>query len=584
MTVTEADVDPVTLEIVGSRMDEIVRQMQYAMYRTGYSTIIRESKDTSAGITTKDGRLIGQETQHPFHFGIFVPTIEAIFEYFDEEEINPGDAFTMNDPYIGGSPHSPDFVVASPAFVDGTIVGWCINIAHKPDIGGLVPGTSSGSARELYHEGIQLPPVKLYSAGEPNEDVLNIIQNNSRIPETTVGDLEGQVGCTRIGVKEVTDLIKEHGIKTVNACFDELIHSTAQRVQNHVSEWPDDIYEAEGFLDNDGATDDPVRIHVRIEKAGDDLRFDFTSSDDQTIGPVNIQPTLVRSACYYGLIAMTDNTIPSNFGLTKTCNIDLREGSVLSPRRPAPVNHYSYTLFVLIETILRALSHFNPDRATAGGGGKTAISVGGTYERPTENGPETESFVQYEILGSGYGGTRRTDGASCIDIHGTNCEITPIEIIETEFPSRVTRFDVATNSAGAGEHRGGVGYYRDYRFLDDIEFTYRGACHRFGGQGVLGGADASLASAVVQQNGDQRDLPTMTENVALKAGDEVLLTRPGGAGCGNPLERPPDAVVSDVQNGYVSADGAREEYGVVVIDGELDQVATEQLRAERRDD
>lgn len=573
-----SDINPVTLEIVSSRMDEIVRQMQYAMYRTGYSTIIRESKDTSAGVTTRDGRLIGQETQHPFHFGIFVPTIDAIYEYFDEDEINPGDSFTMNDPYIGGSPHSPDFIVATPAFHDEELIAWCINIAHKPDIGGLVPGTSSGDARELYHEGIQTPPVKIRETGELNEDILNIVKNNSRIPETTIGDLRGQVGCTSLGVKEVQDLVETHGVKTVSACFDRLIESTADRVQDQVADWPDGVHEAEGYLDNDGASDDPVRIHLEVENDGGDLRFDFTASDQQTDGPVNIQPTLVRSACYYGLIAMTDNTIPSNYGLTETCDIELRKGTVLSPEKPAPVNHYSYTLYVVIDVVLRALGAFVSERRVASGGGKVAISIGGNHERTIDGERIEKSFVQYEIFGSAYGGTPNDDGESCIDIHGTNCEITPVEIIETEFPTRVTRFDVATDSAGAGRYRGGVGYHRDYEILDEIEYTYRGSCHKYPAKGVEGGKEAITATCSVVQDGEERQLQTMTENVSLEKGDEIQITRPGGGGYGNPLSRESERVVTDVRDGYISESAAEKLYGVSLHDGSLNYEQTSELR------
>lgn len=573
-------VDPVTLEIVSSRMDEIVRQMQYAMYRTGYSTIIRESKDTSAGVTTRDGRLIGQETQHPFHFGIFVPTIDAIFDYFDEEQINPGDSFTMNDPYIGGSPHSPDFIVATPAFHDGELVAWCINIAHKPDIGGLVPGTSSGNARELYHEGIQTPPVKIREEGELNNDILNIIKNNSRIPETTIGDLRGQVGCTGLGVEEVQDLVASHGVETVTACFDRLIESTAERVRDHISEWPASTHEATGYLDNDGATDDPVCIHLEVQNDDGELTFDFTGSDPQTDGPVNIQPTLVRSACYYGLIAITDNTIPSNYGLTDTCTIELEKGTVLSPEKPAPVNHYSYTLYVVIDVVLRALGAFVPERRVASGGGKVAISIGGTHERSINGNTVEKPFVQYEIFGSAYGGTPAADGESCIDIHGTNCEITPVEIIETEFPTRVSRFDVATDSAGAGQYRGGVGYHRDYEIRDDIEYTYRGSCHTYPATGVEGGKNAIRAESEVIQDGSRRELPTMTENVSLMAGDEIRMTRPGGGGFGHPFDRDPERVAADVRESYISETAAEEVYGVVIEDGTVDYERTRERREE----
>jgi len=234
--VAVTDVDSVTLEIVNNRLEEIVQEMQYTIFRTGYSTIIRESKDTSACITSADGQVVGQAFQHPAHMGVFEQTIHGIYDNFDSEEIQDGDVFIANDPYVSGSPHPSDIVVARPVFVDGELLAFSLNVAHKPDIGGLVPGTATGEARELYHEGLLLPPVKWMDAGTKNDDVEEIIRQNSRIPDITVGDLRGQVGCTRIGEEKLLSVFDEYGTDTATECFDRLVQSTQTQLEERFAD------------------------------------------------------------------------------------------------------------------------------------------------------------------------------------------------------------------------------------------------------------------------------------------------------------------------------------------------------------
>lgn len=571
-------VDTVTLEIVNNRLDEIVQKMQYSIFRTGYSTVIRESKDTSASITTRDGRVVGQQFRHPFHIGVFPPAVEAIFEYFDEGDIRDGDIFIMNDPYIGGSPHASDIIVANPVFVDDEIVAFTLNIAHKPDIGGLVPGTSSGEARELYHEGIQFPPVKVESAGKPNEDITNILRNNSRDPDVTVGDLRGQIGCTKVGKDELLPIFEEYGKETVLTSFDELIESLHRQVVDRLDRWPIDTVEGEAFMDipketsewtADLSTDERIRIHLAVRNEGDQVVFDFTGTDDQTIYPINFRPNLVRGICYYALIGLLDPSLALNSGIAEACKIVTRQGSVLEPNRPAPVNFYIYPVNVVSNLILRTLSGFDPEQtATADAGGNLGFSFGSTNEK------DGDASVQYEFLFSGYGGSAHGDGATGVASHANNLEIAPIEVVETEFPNRVDRFQLIPDSEGAGEFRGSFGIRREYTVQDDVTFVYRPKTSNvYPPQGVAGGHSPEIAAGcyIYPEDGNELRLPTITPSRKLDAGTTVRLEIHGSGGYGDPLDRDADRILTDYLNGFITAERAASVYGVE-IDTESDRV------------
>lgn len=445
------DIDPLTLELVDNRLRETVEEMQAAIFRTGYSTIIRESKDTSAGVATRDGAVVTQRAAYnTIHLGVFPSAVEAVYAYYDEASIQPDDVFVMNDPYVGASPHSPDLLVVNPVFRENEIVAWTLNIAHKPDMGGLVPGTSSGEARELYHEGIQLPPVRYEHAGEPNDDIEHIIRQNSRLPDLTIGDIRGQVGCTKVGKRKIDTLFDEYGTRTVLTCFERLLDSAEERLRDRLAEWPMDSGSAEAYMDAPRDRDrwqpelppeEQIRLALTVERTADGIVFDFTDSDDQTDLPINLRPPLVRALCYYGTIGMLDRTLPINSGVGRVCEVKTRKGSILDPERPAPLSSYVYPVNELTNVILRALSTFDPDTAVADAAGNLGFSFGTSGE---------DAQVQYEIVYSGYGGTSRGDGASGTSTHSMNVEITPIEVLETEFDTRVDEFSTRRDAEGAG--------------------------------------------------------------------------------------------------------------------------------------
>jgi N-methylhydantoinase B len=552
-------VDPITLQVIQARLAGIVQEMQNSLFRTGYSTIIRESQDASCAVLNVRGEVIAQHVVLPLHMGAFPACAAGILKNYSPDEIYKGDAFITNHPYLGGSPHAPDMGVFTPIFYEHEWVGFAANMAHKSDIGGTVPGSGSGNAREIYQEGLHLPPVKFMARLEPVKEIEAMIAANSRTPGLVIGDLRGQVGAARLGERRVIELMQRYGKNVILESTELLSVHTENRVRRTIASWPDGESEGESFVDHDGIVlDKPIRVHVKVTKNGDRLHFDFTGSSDQTQGPANIRPPLVRAACAYCLVSLVDRFLPINQGLARCVEASFRSGSVVDPLFPAAVNTYMPTALTAAEAILRALARFVPDKRIAGGSGSAALVLGG--RDPDSN----RAFVHYEIFSGGTGARSGKDGVSATAFHLSNCKTAPIEIIESEFPTRVERFEMLMDSGGAGEWRGGLGFVRDYRILtDEVRFSMRTDKHAvepFGDDG--GRAGARGACVVNPQRENETSLPSRFGDQRVGSNDVIRVERPGGGGLGDPFKRPVDKVVEDVRQGYVSVDKARSQYGV----------------------
>jgi N-methylhydantoinase B len=571
-------VDAIDLEVVKASLGGIVQEMQNSLFRTGFSTIVRESQDASCALMNEKGEVVAQHVVLPLHIGAFPACCAAVIAAFGDT-IAEGDAFLVNHPYEGGSPHAPDVAVITPVFVEGVLFGFCGSIAHKSDIGGPVPGSCSGQAREIFNEGLQIPAVRYQSRYAPNVDLERIIAANSRTPELVLGDIRGQLGANRLGERRLIELVGKHGAATIRACHARLFDIACARVKLAVAGWTDGRYEAERFVDDDGIElERPVRIHVAVDKRGDALHFDFTGSADQTIGPANIRPPLVQAACAYCLISLIDPHLHVCSGLFEGFSVTAREGSVLNPRFPAPVNTYNPTIHALVDAIFAALSHVSPAKARADGSGSRSIILGGRNPFTGRN------YVQYEIVAGGAGARATKDGMSGITVNQSNARIAPIEIIESEFPTRLLRFDLIPDSGGAGLNRGGLGLRREYLNLADARFSIRSMKHVIPPNGCAGGRDGRTGDIVINPDtGDAKRLPTRYADFPLRAGDAFRLDTPGGGGYGNPVEREPERVLTDVREGYITVAAAVRNYGVVVVEAEagpaIDFAATARRRS-----
>jgi N-methylhydantoinase B len=568
-------IDAVDLEVVKASLSGIVQEMQNSLFRTGFSTIVRESQDASCALMNAKGEVVAQHVVLPLHIGAFPACCGAVLRTFDD--IAEGDAFLINHPYQGGSPHAPDMCVITPVFVDGKLFGFGGSIAHKSDIGGPVPGSCSGQARETFNEGLHLPAVRYQSHGVTSGDIERIIAANSRTPELVLGDIRGQVGSDRLGEQRLLELVRKYGKDKIEACYARLFELSEQRLRGAVAEWKDGTFEAERLVDDDGIElEKPVRIHVTVEKKGDHIHFDFSKSADQTRGPANIRPPLAQAAAAYVLISLIDPHMYICSGSLNAFTITAREGSVINPRFPAPVNTYNPTVHALVDAIFAALSHVAPARARADGSGSRSIVIGG---RSTYTG---KGYVQYEILAGGAGARAAKDGNSGITSNQSNAKIAPVEIIESEFPTRLTRFELIQDSGGAGQFRGGLGLRREYLNLADARFSIRSMKHTIAPHGSNGGKTGRTGDIWINPDtATAKRLPTRYADYPLKEGDIFRLDTPGGGGFGDPLARDPAQVVSDVAQGYISAEAAERDYGVVIdkTGHGVNQAATAKRRA-----
>jgi N-methylhydantoinase B len=569
--------DPIVLELINSKVSSIIEEMRIVLFHSGYSTVLRESEDGSAGLLDAQLRTVAVSKKLPLHFGSFSAIADHLPRYYRTEDLQEGDVIVFNHPYAGNVTHPNDTVILMPVFAGGHIVAYTATLAHKADLGGPRAATL---AQDIWEEGLVIPPTRLYVRGQVNPEIERFIAANSRIPVETLGDLRGQVASCRVGAQRMQELCARFGADTVSGGCSELMGRVAGQLRDSLAAMPDGKHEAEGLLDHDGISHDrPRRVHVVVEKQGADILFDFSGSDEQARGPVNVTPALIKNTCYFGLMAMTDANLPFNHGFVDVVRTRFREGTVVCPNPGAPVSYYVPLAYLTADVVLKALGQFIPERAvgsSGGGGGVRIVGSGKSTGKP---------WVFMELLDTALGASAKQDGVSLI--HGTlgvgQFRPGPIEIHETEFPMRVLRFDVRSDSGGPGKFRGGLGCTREYQLLEDAAVRVRGKGEmrsKFPPWGVLGGKAARTGAYFI--NGEE--LAETVREAPMKPGDVVRVNMNAGGGYGDPLERDPESVLGDVLDGYVSIHGARDDYGVVIDPDKLivDAAATQARRNQMR--
>ena len=551
------NLDPITTEVIASRIRETTAAMAHALFHSGYSPILRESQDGTAGLCDADGRVVMVGGGLQYHSLLYTRAVASVCERYPLAEMREGDSFISNDPYKAGNSHVPDVVVITPVFYGREIIAFGASVAHKADVGGLVPGSSGAAAREIFHDGVLIPPVRYWTKDGVNREVDAILRNNSRIPEVVIGDLRGQVGSTRLGGARLVALCEEYGVETMRSAMASLIARTAARVRNELAGWPDGTHSAEGRLDHDGADRArPVCIRVTARKNADRLTLDFSGTDAQAKGPVNTPAPTAQAVSLLAVIAASDPTIPMNSGVLDAVDFIMPPGTLVSPQFPASVNHYFPTSHIVYACVLAALGKLNPQRAVAPAGfGTGALAIGygaGRAGKPT---------VQYELMVTSLGGTSTHDGTSFVMPMNHFTPGTPVEIIETEYPVRVRRYDIWRDSAGPGRQRGGIGNVREYQLLVDCILTARTSNHRQGAWGLNGGERPPLSRTIINPDTEQAQEMDCMETRMVPPGTVVCLEQTGGGGYGDPMARPRELVQQDIEDGYVSPEMAATQYG-----------------------
>jgi N-methylhydantoinase B len=571
---SRVEIDPVLLEVLRNRLDAIADEMELTLLKSAASPIVKEGLDASAALFNVEGETIAQAAAIPIHLGALEFAAKRLVRAFPPGTMQEGDAFVLNDPYDGGT-HLPDITLAVPVFGDERVVALACTMCHHQDVGGRTPGSVPTDATELYQEGVIIPPTQLFRAGTLDENLLGLLRRNVRLPETFTGDLMAQVAAGRLGGTRMRELFGRHGTAGVLAYIDELLTRAEMLTRREIEAIPDGTYTFADWLDSDGVDDQPVKIHVAVTVRGSIMTFDFTGTSRQVRGPFNSVPASTLSAVYYAIRAVSDPTIPNNGGCFRAVDAVLPEGSLVNPRPPAPVSCRTATIKRIADTILGALVKALPRRMPAANSGTLLVmAFGGTD--PATGRP----FVASELAAGGMGARPSKDGIDVIETDVSNCMNIPVESVEMGFPLRIRRARFDTDSAGAGQFRGGLGLEKVFEATTtDVTVSHRGERFASSPWGLYGGRPAARARAcVIRADGRREDVPSK-KMLTLHPGDQLWEYVAGGAGYGDPLERDPDRVRADVLDGKISREAARADYGVVLLlDGGVDHDATKACR------
>ncbi len=553
--------DPITTEIIRSAFTAAADEMNATLIRSAYTPIIYEMKDCSVALLDAEHRVLGQSAGLPIFLGNLEICTRRTEEMYGREGWEPGDVWIMNDSYITGT-HLNDMTVFGPIFVDGELVGFAACRAHWLDVGAKDPGGPMDST-EIYQEGIRLGPVKVVEGGRQRRDVTDLLSRNSRFGYPAAGDLGAQIACVRTGQRRLEAIFAKYGAGTLDAARDEIFAQTERLERAAVAAIPDGVYAAEGCIDDDGTSHQPVWVRLTVEISGEEMTIDLTGSDDARGGPVNCGEAQAISACRvaYKLLINPDN--PPNGGAFRPLTVKVRSGSLLGAEEPFPCQWYFTPLGLLIDLVVRALAEVLPDQAAgASYGDSMVIGIAGVDHRTGR------PFFDLEPTVGGWGAWRGSDGEDGLinNVNGSLKDL-PIEVLETKFPIRMTHYGFRPDSGGAGRWRGGNGVIREYTVdCEQAQLFLWFERSTTPAWGLFGGGDATPPDVVLNPGGDRERHMLKASRVAVGRGDVIRTMTGGGGGFGHPRERDPEAVRADVASGHLTASAAREIYGLQVED------------------
>jgi len=554
-----ATMDPVTLAVLKGRLEQIADEMDATLYRSAFNPIIAEARDACHGLYhAQTGATLVQGTSGlPIFVGAMAFAVKAVIDKVardaetGRDALRPGDTFLFNDPYDGGT-HLNDFRLVRPVYRLGKVFCWIASVGHWLDIGGNVPGGFNAQATESYQEGVRIPPVKLFRAGEINEDIVDILSANSRVPRSNFGDLNGQLNALALGERRLGSLLDEYGEETISAALDLFTRRAAALMRENLRALPDGTYSFEDFLDNDGVTDEPLKIALDLTIAGETMTLDFSRSSPPCAGPLNIAYSTAAACCYVALKhVFTD--VPANAGCLEPITFVIPETTLLGVKAPRPVGGYTETILRVIGVVFGAIAKAAPERATAAPFGTiNALSLAGYRD-------DGSRWVMFSFFGGGLGGNPASDGLN----HGNNpismATIPPVEILEASYPVLFTQWALRPDSAGAGQHRGGLGAIYEVETLAErgADVFLLGERGRFAPFGVNGGTSAALNRFIFDTPNGPASPPLASKiaNVKIARGQRVRLETPGGGGFGPPSARDPASIERDLRLGYVTGTG-----------------------------
>jgi len=570
-------IDPVTFEVLRMGLDAIADEMAYTIVRSARSTMIKDCMDYSASLCTAQGDLIAQAVNIPIMMcstpDALAPTLRKL-----GAGLAPGDCIILSDPYEGGS-HLPDIFMFTPIFWEGRLVAFSSTCAHHADVGGMVPGSGSSDATEIFQEGLRIPIVKLYERGAPNRALYELILRNVRFPAMLEGDLEAQRAACLIGEREMHRLIRRYGVDTVTHGMAALLDYSERIVREEIRAMPDGVYEFTDYVDEDGMDPEPVPIHLRLEIRGDRVLADFSGSAKQVRGSINCSLSVTKASTFTAIKCFCRQPFPPNSGFFRPIEVIAPEGSLLNVAFPGATFMRGLTIYRINNVLFGALARAMPERAIAADEGGTSIVVMEGRDAADER------FLYMETISGAWGARANADGIDCAsNVTGLQSN-TPVEVLETEYPIEVVRYGFVPDSGGPGRHRGGLSLMREYRYrAESGTLQMRADRVRFAPYGLFGGRPGGRSGNWLDPDGRNVALESKVKSRPLRAGDVVRHVLAGGGGYGWPFERSVESVLEDVRDGKVSTEGARRDYGVAIDPVRLtvDEGETARLRAAMR--
>jgi N-methylhydantoinase B len=519
--------DPITTEVIKNALVYAAEEMGIAVRNAAYSPNIKERLDHSCALFDRCGRLIAQAEHIPVHLGSLPWGLHRMLEIVERDHggARDGEMWVANDPYIAGT-HLNDVTLVRPVFARGQLIGYAANKAHHADVGGSVPGSMPVEAADLFAEGFVAAPVRLVRGDCVLDEIVGLFRANSRTPDARSGDLRAQVAGNYTGERRLLELYERYGAQTLDAAIERILDESERRMRAALTSIGHGTFAAEDYLE-DRSGEPRLRIALRLTLEEGCARLDYSGTCAQVPFPLNAVFGVTLSGVHYALRAVTDPTIPMNEGCFRPVEVVAPEGSLLNPRRPAPVSGGNVeTSMRNADVVLQALAQAAPDRVPASSGGTMSnVMLGGTR-------PNGDTWAFYETNGCGMGARPARDGIDAIHCHMTNTLNTPIEAIEREYPLRVVRYEIAEGTGGAGRRRGGSGLIRAIELVEgSAHATLLADRHTRGAPGALGGEAGGLGRHSLTRDGIERPLPAKT-SFAFEPGDVLTVQTPGGGGYG----------------------------------------------------
>jgi N-methylhydantoinase B len=540
--------DPVQLEVIRNSMIAGAEEMNISIWRTARSTVVRETLDYSTALFSGKGLSIAQSTRIPIHLNSMSVCLDDIVEnHFPLDQWQDGDIILTNDPYCGGQ-HLPDFVAFRPVFVDGQILAIAAAIVHHIDVGGGAPGSYFAGAKEVFQEGLRIPPIKLASNGQINDAVLSIIRQNSREPEKIGGDLQAQIASLTVGARAIERLASRYDAATIVDAMDAIVLQSEMVMREAITQIPDGEYTFSDFVDDDGQQNKDLAVVACVKVIGDQCVVDLSESADQAPGPVNCTLNMARSGVYCALLSAVEGRAMANSGAYRPIEVVCRAGSIVSCEEPSPVANRMATGHRIVTTVLGALAQALPEKIPAAYYGVSYVAALSAPDRFDPN----QKRVYFEIEVGGWGGHPTADGASGFSAGFHNLANSPLEMCESLFPIVFTHYGFIDGSGGDGQYRGGLGLAREWQLQADSG-VLSGSFERFthAPYGLNGGKSGATGRFLRIRDDETLELPSKISGVELQRGDRVRLETSGGGGWGDPSKRSATDREHDQREGYV---------------------------------